>query len=162
MILALVIVFGGLFLLANVLGGGGAPPSPTPPGTPELEIKVSALARGISVAEGFGVNGAIPTRANNPGDLAVGDKGLGVLGPSRVTVFASITEGWDALYRIVRGWLTGKSSIYFLDDSIFEVARKYVNGPQASANQDSEAWAANVANEIGMSTSNTLREFLGG
>lgn len=59
---------------------------------------VSKLARLIAQREGFGIQGDIPTRNHNPGDLehAPGETHDG---PSPVGWFATDDEGWAALER---------------------------------------------------------------
>ena len=62
----------------------------------------SPLAQAVANAEGFEFPKAlIPTLANNPGDLELGDVGYGVMqasGGNRITVFASASLlGWAAL-----------------------------------------------------------------
>jgi hypothetical protein len=133
---------------------GGSVPGPL------QNSKTGILSAAIGMAEGFGQPGAIPTRANNPGDLAVGDKGLGTLGAEKITVFASLDDGWNALNHIIDGWLSGRSAIYFLTDTFREVGRKYVNGPAASESEQSLYWATNVANELGVGIDMTLQEWV--
>ena len=65
--------------------------------TTPLNSRVQALAQAIATAEGFGVPGAVPTRANNPGDLVMGDQGLGVANAEGVTIYPTIAAGWAAL-----------------------------------------------------------------
>jgi hypothetical protein len=122
------------------------------------ENKVTALANAIADAEGFGVPGAIPTVNHNPGDITDG-KG-------NKLVYASDADGMAALSSIVRGWLTGVSRLYSLDDSFQEVGRKYVNGPNAGVDANSMAWASNVVAwlnrnaGVSLSPASTLRDFL--
>jgi hypothetical protein len=158
---------GALYFLYEYVSGGtmsgySIPPKPPSSGDINLDNKIYLLAQAVAHAEGFGVPNGIPTRANNPGDLAVGDLGNGVLGTSKVTVFSTVTEGWNRLFAIIHGWLTGSSQVYFLGDSIREVARKYVNGPSANEDINSLAWANNIVTVIGGDVSNTLQDFLGG
>ena len=43
----------------------------------DLQDAADKFARAIAKAEGFGLPGALPTRANNPGDMMLGDRGWG-------------------------------------------------------------------------------------
>jgi hypothetical protein len=120
------------------------------------ETKVTALSLAITNAEHSQISGNWPN--HNPGDIedATGAK----------IVYASDADGMSALNGIVRGWLTGVSKLYSLDDSFYEVGRKYVNGPNAGVGLASLAWAANVvwwlnANaQCNLTGANTLRDFL--
>lgn len=136
-IVALVIIGAGIFLLVE----GGMPIVPN--------SAAQKIAKAIATAEGFYVSGSLPQRANNPGDLELGDKGWGVLNGK--TIFPSASQGWQALYGIVQGWLDGSSKIYSPDWTIQDVANEYVGGQQ-NPTTDSIAWASNVADTLGVST----------
>lgn len=105
---------------------------------PALLPSVYDLAIAISIAEGYGVSGAIPTRANNPGDLALGDQGSGTLGSAKITVFQTAADGWAALYRQLSLIVTGRSRVYTPGDTVRSMAEKWTGGDAA------DAWAANV------------------
>lgn len=119
---------------------------------------VEIVARAIAKAEGFGIAGAVPTRANNPGDLTqagqgyAGDTGQ-TLG-ANIIVFDTVENGWNALYRQVRLMLSGGSGVYSLADSIEAVAAKYTA-------TDAGAWAQNVADALGVDPSVTLGQLSG-
>ena len=122
---------------------------------PASASKVQLLAQAISVAEGFDPSGAstdIPTAYNNPGDITDGT--------GAKIQFASVTDGWNRLYAIVRGWLSGVSSLYPLSTTLAQVGHIYVDGPNAPVSQQSQDWATNVVNwlnEYGqMSPGNSL------
>lgn len=120
----------------------------------ELILKVS---RAIASAEGFGVAGAVPTRAHNPGDITDdGDVGLGVIhtgGPhgAPITIYGSDADGWSALYRKVGRMLRGASHVYLLAMSLEQVGLKWSGDP---------AWPANVARELGVSTSARMSDLV--
>lgn len=135
-------------------------PAPPPTGDSYFDSKVALLAAGIARAEGYGPEGNIPTRANNPGDIEAGDVGYGTLGEG-ITVYDSPAAGWLKLYRTVTGWLKGTSKVYFPSDSLRDVARKYVNGPLAAESYESQSWAGNVTSVIGGTIDDTLQDFLG-
>lgn len=116
-----------------------------------IDEKTKRFANAIATAEGFGVSGAIPTRAHNPGDLKLGDKGFGTLAGH--TVFASDADGWAALYRQINLWRTGKSAHANLDTNIAQISEFYAG--------DSANWARNVAAALGVPVTTTLRQFFG-
>jgi len=111
--------------------------------------KVKAVAEAIASAEGFGVAGAIPTRAHNPGDLEMGDVGNGTI--QGKTVFASDTDGWQALYRQVQLILYGGSSYYSPSDTWRQVGSVYAGGDPA--------WAINVAAHLGVNPDSSVGEY---
>ena len=105
------------------------------------------FAQAIANAEGFGVDGAIPTRANNPGDLALGDMGYGTLG-SGITVFPSLAAGIQALENQVAKMTGGTSHVYNPNMSIAQAGSIYANGDPN--------WGSNVAKALGLSPTDTL------
>jgi len=106
------------------------------------------FARAVAYAEGFGTPGAIPTVANNPGDLKVG----GNTTNGGITIFDSVEAGWNRLYRQLALIISGGSSYYTLDMSIADMGNTYANG-------DSN-WARNVAGYLGVSTDAKLWEVI--
>jgi hypothetical protein len=115
--------------------------------------KVQAFAKAIAKAEGHGIPGAIPTEANNPGDLVLGDKGYGTLGSAGITVFPDIQSGMNALYKELALIIAGQSHVYNLDMTISDMAQHWTTTQQ-------DEWANNVANALGVSTDTTLRRVL--
>jgi hypothetical protein len=113
--------------------------------------KIYQLAYAICVAEGFFVSGSIPNRANNPGDLELGDIGNGTI--NGVTVYGSTSDGWNALYNEVYLILSGNSSIYSPSMSISQIAASYTATQQA-------AWASNVSQTLGIDPSEPLTDWL--
>jgi len=119
--------------------------------------KVQQLARGIARAEGFGVAGALPTRCNNPGDLELGDLGLGM--DRSKTVFPDTETGWAALYHECGLMLAGlngqhRSAVYDRDMKFLTVAQIWTGG------DNWQPWASIVASACGMLPSETLADFL--
>ncbi|HEV2498620.1 MAG TPA: hypothetical protein VGY31_03455 [Terriglobia bacterium] len=112
----------------------------------------SALATAIATAEGFFVGGSLPSQANNPGDLEIAGAGVGVGSNQGKTIFASADDGWNALYNQIDLMLTGQSSIYSPDMTISQVAQLYTGGDNA------DAWANNVASQLGVTPDTTLSE----
>lgn len=101
---------------------------------------VQQFAQAISVAEGFGVAGAIPTLANNPGDITdVGQNLPGDTGQrmgANIIVFATATDGWNALYAQVQRMLSGSDSLYPSSATLQAVGGTYASDPTN--------WPANV------------------
>lgn len=114
---------------------------------------VQALANAIATAEGFFSAGSLPQRANNPGDLELGDQGQGTIAGK--TIFASLQDGWDALYHQVSLMLTGASRIYSPSMTISQIAGFYTGGDNPTS------WATNVANALGVGVDTTLQDLLG-
>jgi hypothetical protein len=113
------------------------------------------LANAIAIAEGFGVPGAVPTRANNPGDIAFGDIGYGVANSAGVTIYASPSDGWAALYNQLNLIFSLQSHVYNPAMTFLDMAVKWTGGDNAGA------WAANVAASLGVQTSTTLADWAG-
>lgn len=126
---------------------------PSPP--VNFTMRVSNMADAIAKAEGFGLPGAIPTLAHNPGDLVLGDVGFGTLGTKKISIFASDTDGRNRLIHQVTIMLSGISSVYSTGDTIDDVAAKWTRNDPAS-------WARNVATYLGISTSTTLADYTAG
>jgi hypothetical protein len=118
----------------------------------------SAAAQAIATAEGYGKLGAIPTVANNPGDLEIGDIGYGVsiaAGGQKITNFGSADQGWSALQNQIYKITTGTSSAGYLPGmSIAEVGQLYSGG--------STAWANNVASSLGVTPDTPFSAVAGG
>jgi hypothetical protein len=101
---------------------------------------VQRIAKAIAKAEGFYVSGSVPSRAHNPGDLKLGDKGYGTIDGK--TIFPSDSQGWQALYHEVQLILDGKSAYYQPSMSIADIGNIYSGGDPN--------WAQNVADDLGV------------
>jgi hypothetical protein len=119
---------------------------------------IQAFATAIAKAEGFYVDGSVPQRAKNPGDLTDdGDVGNGFIetsGPmgAKITIYSTVEDGWAALVKKVARMLNGASHVYTLDMTILEVGIKYAG---------SSEWARNVASSLGVRTASTLADYVG-
>ena len=108
----------------------------------------------ISLAEGWGIPSAIPTRANNPLDITYvgqtldGDTGqrLG----AGIIVFDTIENGTKAGYAQVRRMLSGTDSLWPSELTLTQVGARYAN--------DAVSWPANVASQLGVGINATLGE----
>jgi hypothetical protein len=106
---------------------------------------INALASAVSVAEGYGVSGALPTRNNNPGDLESGGS---------VTSYPDPQSGWDALTGQLEAIVNGTSSVYSPNMTLAQVGNIYAGGDPN--------WAANVAQQLGVSTDTPIGSLAGG
>jgi len=113
--------------------------------------QVQRMARAIAYAEGYGIPGAIPTVANNPGDLVI-PGWEPTLGSAGIAVFDSADYGWSRLYRQLQLIIRGDSNYYNLDMTLAAMGRTYAGGDLN--------WARNVASYLGVSTSTTLGQVL--
>lgn len=132
----------GIVVLYKVLGGV-ITMSTTP--------AVQKIAQAIAVAEGFYVAGSRPARNHNPGDMTADliGKSVGKDGP--FVVYANDDDGWDNLYKQINLWLNGGSSHAGPNSSISDIAGFYTT-------TDQSAWAANVANHLGVSIDTSIGE----
>jgi hypothetical protein len=117
---------------------------------------IQAFANAVAHEEGFFVEGSIPQRANNPGDLGNGDIGNGVIqteGPNGVgiTIYTTAEDGWNALLNKVARMLNGSSEVYLLSMTIQQVGSKY---------SGSATWGENVAKMLGVTPQTTLAEYV--
>jgi hypothetical protein len=106
---------------------------------------VDRLAYAIARAEGYFVDGSLPQRLNNPGDLVDPTTG-------KLRQFATPAEGWDALRRQVRAMLSGMSVWYRPDMTLLEVAQRYTGG------DNPQGWAQVIAEEFGVTPNTKLGE----
>lgn len=120
------------------------------PGSTSYPEAIKRFARAVASAEGFGIPGAIPTVANNPGDLVL-DGWSPTLGAG-IAVFDSEDYGWSRLYRQLSIILTGGSSHYYPDMSIADMGLKWSGGDPN--------WARNVARYLNVSTATPLWQVL--
>lgn len=118
---------------------------------------INKFARAIAAAEGYGLPGTIPTKANNPGDLTDdGNLGYGVMqssGPhgAAITIYPTAEEGWQALYKKLHRALAGASHVYRLDMTIEQIGIKWSGDP---------VWARNVARSLGCDCNFTLAQLV--
>jgi hypothetical protein len=127
----------------------------------DISAKAQKLAVAIARAEGFFVEGSLPQRANNPGDMELGSKGWGVI--NNKTVYGKAdwnadindhTDGCSALRRECEAILTGASSIYSVNDTFIELAQKWTGGDSV------ESWLDTVVQHLAVSMTDTLREYV--
>lgn len=114
------------------------------------EKLIRKIAEAIAHAEGYYVQGSIPSRYNNPGDLTADITGKAVGQYGMYMVYGTPQDGWDALYKQVR-LMFGGSRIYNPLMTIREVAQRYTATQQ-------DAWAANVAAHLGVPVDTRLQD----
>ncbi len=119
-----------------------------------VTAQIIAFGKAIAQAEGFGIVGAIPTLAHNPGDLKIPGWTGPTLGTEGISVFANDAEGWDRLYRQLMLIRDGKSHVYTPFDSIAMMATHWTDTAPS-------AWAANVAAYLEVPVGTQLRDLLG-
>ena len=94
-----------------------------------MSTTLSPLAAAISQLEGYGASATnIPTLANNPGDLELGDIGYGTLtasGGNKITVFPTLAAGQAALEAQVSKMENGGSSVYTPSETIAQAGATY-------------------------------------
>jgi hypothetical protein len=135
-----------VIVLVGLLAVGGVAMGASP--------KVQAIAQAIANAEGFGAPEALPTRANNPGDLKLGDLGNGEINGK--TVFPDAQSGWNALYKQIGLMIDGGSQFYSVTDSWRAIARTWVG------TSDYVNWLNNVTGQLGVDPDSTLAEYVNG
>jgi hypothetical protein len=117
---------------------------------PAAPSNVQAIAQAIATAEGGLTPGSFPYRTNNPCDVFVGGSTAG---------YSSMDAGWQACYNQINLMLGGGSSVYTPDESISQIAASWA---PASAGNDPNAWANNVASALGISPNQPLTAVSGG
>lgn len=129
----------GMFIaLAGVLVLGG-----------KAGDKIDRLAKAIAKAEGFYVDGSLPQRTNNPGDLKIAS--LAADWSDGKAVFPTVDEGWAALRKQLSIILNGTSNYYRPTDTFARFAQVYTGG------DDSHSWLETVTSTIGTSPDQTLK-----
>jgi hypothetical protein len=116
---------------------------------PSAQSAVEALSQAITKAENSPVD-----QTNNPGDLVLGDVGNGIFNSAGVTIFSTLEDGIQALYNQVNLIFTGQSKNFNTNMTIAELAQEWTGGDQAAS------WAATVAQELGVTPSTTIADWL--
>lgn len=120
------------------------------------EALIQAFATAIAKEEGFYVEGSVPQRANNPGDLTDdGDVGHGVIETqgimgAKITIYGSVEDGWAALTHKIARMLSGNSKVYRPNMTFMEVGMSYAGVV---------SWGVNVASRLGVDPRMTLEEY---
>jgi hypothetical protein len=122
-------------------------------GSPIASAGILALARGVARGEGFLIVGSLPQRSNNPGDLtkSFGNAVTGVANKEGVLIFATVQDGWNALYSQLGLIFSGNSRVYKTSMSILEFAQAWTLGREPSTQEEQLAvagWVSSVIEEL--------------
>jgi hypothetical protein len=153
-VLAVIVALGVVLIVMGKPKENDAELAVAPDAFPE-SFNLVRLAQAISRAEGYGIAGAIPTLANNPGNLVIPGWTGATLGAERISVFESAEIGWQRLYKQIELIISGRSRVYTLDDTIYSMGGRW-------APHDPLTWANNVAAALGVAPEMTLRALLVG
>jgi hypothetical protein len=118
---------------------------------------LQSLANAIAQQEGYGAGNNIPTVANNPGSLELGDQGYGTLsaaGGQQITVFGSIEDGYNALLNQLSLAVNGQSANYSPNATLSQFGTTYSGGNTSYGNS--------LAQIMGVAPSTTLAQLAGG
>jgi len=96
----------------------------------KISEQIEDLGKAIAFAEGFGILGAVPTRAHNPGDLKL--HGYPTTGEENISVFDSDNEGWHHLYDQLIRIKFSRSHVYNLSMTFTEFASHWTDTSQSS------------------------------
>ncbi|HEY1644759.1 MAG TPA: hypothetical protein VGF75_00035, partial [Candidatus Saccharimonadales bacterium] len=119
-------------------------------------LNLDEFGSSIANAEGYGVPGAVPTIANNPGDLELGDVGFGVTSAANgneITNFPTAQAGADALTNQENLIANGNSSAYTSGESLSDFANTYSGG--------SQSFLQNIESYLGVGENTSLSSLLG-
>ena len=122
---------------------------------PTKEWVIEKFVQAHAVFEGFGKLGNIATAYNNPGCLKwVGQKNS-VKGGNGFALFNTVEDGWNALREQVKLNLSGKSSLYDINQDFYSYIYVY-----ASTSPDNEkvAYAEYIAKQVGVSPDTKLKD----
>lgn len=119
---------------------------------------IQKFAMAVADEEGFytGTND-IPIRANNPCDLTDdGNVGFGFIqtgGPNgaKITIYGTLSAGWQAAYKKFGRMLNGHSEEYPLTLTMEQVGMRYSGNPR---------WGINVAAKLGVTPLTTLQQLV--
>jgi hypothetical protein len=116
-----------------------------------LVALAAKFAHAVALAEGFFVQGSLPERVHNPGDLELGNRGWGVEQGKTIYFKADLesslddrADGWAALKRECVAILTGGSREYSPSDTFEEVSVKWTGGDNPGA------WCKIVTDNLGV------------
>lgn len=117
-----------------------------------LQAIVGRVTTAVAIAEGYMQQKGIPWTQRNPGDLIKGN--LGHQTPDGKYEYDLHSDGWLDLEGMWHRILSGTHPWYPLTGTWDMIAKEYT-GEDAFHN-----WAVNVCTVLGVSTSQTLAEFL--
>jgi hypothetical protein len=128
-----------------------------------INVLAEDMADAIAIAEGFFVEGSLPARTFNPGDMKLGDRGWGEVDGKTVYAKADSdapiddhTDGWSALRRQCTAMLTGASSMYSVNNTFIEAAITWTGGDNPGP------WCKIVCAKLNVDPTMTLAEWVKG
>ena len=109
----------------------------------------------IASAEGANIEGSVPDRLNNPGDISDGAQTYGFEphSGSNVTRFPDKAVGWQWLYNKVQNIQQGGSTVYSPSMTWTQIAQKWAGNWQS--------WVANVSGFLGVSPDSRFSDYTG-
>jgi hypothetical protein len=102
---------------------------------------LDAIAQAIAQNEGYNVQGSLPNRLNNPGDLTSNGQLLSYDTPA---------SGWSALVSKLQNIFSGNSKVYSPNMTLNQFTDVYTNNDPNAAN--------NIASNLGVNPSDTLQQ----
>lgn len=128
--------------------------------TEVVQDNADRLAKAIAKAEGFNVEGSLPNRTHNPGDMELGDRGWGTEAAKTIyekadwdADLADKNDGCSALRRECLAILSGASHTFETSWSILQLAQEWTGGDNV------HAWASIVCEELGILPDMTLEAY---
>jgi hypothetical protein len=122
-----------------------------------IDQLASKLAHAIAIAEGGLVEGTLPWRIHNPGDLELGDRDWGVdqsktiyLKADPLAPITDHTDGFSALRRECTAILTGASMEYSPSDTFEAISSRW------TGNDNQGAWCKIVTDNLGVQPLDTI------
>lgn len=127
-----------------------------------LEMATKA-ALAIATAEGAFVEGSLPARIFNPGDMELGDRGWGVeqgktkyLKADSGADIEDQTDGFSALRREWRAILTGASESFPITFTFAALAFRWTGGDKPGA------WCKIVTDKLNVNPTDTVEDWVKG
>ena len=123
-----------------------------------MALQYQSLDEAIAKAEGFGQMGAIPTLANNPGDITAGSWATAhgavgsytALGGQQIAKFPDVATGYSAEDALIAGNYSG--------GTLADLAGGWLSGSSAQAQQN---WLNTITQQLGVPASTPVSQTAG-
>lgn len=122
---------------------------------PSKEWVIEQFVQAHAVFEGFFKDGTIAKVYNNPGCLKFANQKNAVKGGNGFALFNSEQDGWNALREQVRLNLSGKSSLYDINQDFYSYIYVYAS---TSPDNEKKAYAEFIAQKVGVSPNTKLKD----
>jgi hypothetical protein len=126
-----------------------------------IDVLAAKMAHAIALAEGFYVEGSLPARIFNPGDMKLGDRGYGTEQEKTVYLKADPnadiedrTDGFSALRRECTAILTDTSENFPASDTFAQVALKWTGSDKPGA------WCKIVTDTLNVNPLDTIANWV--